>query len=132
MELSTEAVAVNRITGVTIDSSMAVHTALGPGLLEGAYQACLVHELRKRGVSVESGVRVPVIYDGLTIDLGYRIDLLVEHQVIVELKAVERIHPIHQAQLLSYMKLHGRKVGLLINFNVLHLKDGITRLVHGL
>lgn len=132
MELTVDAIALNRITGITIDCSMTVHTALGPGLLEGAYQACLVHELRKRGLAVESGVRVPVIYDGLTIDLGYRIDMLVEQQVIVELKAVERIHPIHQAQLLSYMKLQGRKVGLLINFNVVHLKDGITRLVHGL
>lgn len=132
MELTAEAGALNKITGITIDCSMAVHTALGPGLLESAYQACLVHELRKRGVSVEAGVRVPVIYDGLNIDLGYRIDILVEQQVIVELKAVDRIHPIHQAQLLSYMKLQGRKVGLLINFNVVHLKDGITRLVHGL
>lgn len=132
MESTAEALVLNRITGIIIDCSMAVHTALGPGLLEGAYHACLVHELRKRGLSVESGVRVPVLYDGLSIDLGYRIDILVEQQVIVELKAVERIHPIHQAQLLSYMKLHGRKVGLLINFNVVHLKDGITRLVHRL
>lgn len=111
---------------------MKVHTALGPGLLENAYHACLLHELRGRGLSVLSQVVLPVIYDGVKIDVGYRIDLLVEGAVIVELKSVEKLAPIHQAQILTYLKLSGIKVGLLMNFNVLHLKDGIKRLVNKL
>ncbi|QSV47336.1 GxxExxY protein [Geobacter benzoatilyticus] len=108
---------------------MKVHSALGPGLLESAYEACLVHELKKRDVKVISQVALPVNYDGVTIELGYRLDLLVENKVIVELKAVEKVSPVHQAQLLSYMKLSGKKLGLLINFNVMHLRDGIKRVV---
>jgi len=92
----------------------------------------LVHELRKRGLEVRSQVILPVVYDGVTIDVGYRIDLEVAGSVIVELKAVEKLLPLHQAQLLSYLKLSGMRVGLLINFNVLHLRDGITRLVNRL
>lgn len=111
---------------------MKVHSALGPGLLESAYEGCLKHELTKRGLKVLSQVTLPVIYDGVEIDVGYRIDLLVEDAVIVELKAVERLMPLSQAQLLSYLKLSGRKVGLLINFNVEHLKNGIKRIVNGL
>ena len=110
---------------------MRVHTTLGPGLLESAYQACLAHELRKAGCRVDSEVGLPVVYDGIKLDLGYRIDLLVDGLVIVEVKAVDALAPIHEAQILSYLKLSGRSLGLLINFNVAHLKDGIRRFVVG-
>ncbi|HEY5513573.1 MAG TPA: GxxExxY protein [Geomonas sp.] len=117
----------NLITGNIIDAAMKVHSALGPGLLEGAYEACLQYELHRRDMKALAQVTLPVRYGGITIDLGYRIDLFVEDKVIVELKAVEIVHPIHAAQLLSYLKLSGNRLGLLINFNVLHLKDGIQR-----
>ena len=110
---------------------MKVHSVLGPGLLESAYQACLAHELRSRGFEVATQVALPVIYEGQKLEVGYRIDLVVEHRVVVEVKAVEAIHPIHEAQLLSYVRLSGIPVGLLINFNVLHLRDGIKRMVDG-
>jgi GxxExxY protein len=122
---------VNRVTGRIISGAIQVHSLLGPGLLESAYQACLQHELTKRGLSVAGQVGLPVIYDGEKIELGYRIDLIVENTVIVEVKCVEAIHPVHQAQLLSYMRLSGIGVGLLINFHVLHLRDGIKRMVDG-
>ena len=121
----------NDITRRIIGAAMRVHTALGPGLLESAYRACLIHELRKQGFKVASEVGLPVVYDGDKIDLGYRIDLIVADSVIVEIKCVEAIHPVHKAQLLSYMRLSGRHVGLLINFYVEHLKDGIKRMVDG-
>ena len=123
---------INEVSGSVVDAAMKVHTALGPGLLESAYEACLLHELRKRGRKILSQVALPVVYDGVKIDVGYRIDLLVEDVVIVELKAVEKLLPIHDAQLLSYLKLGGYRLGLLINFNVLHLKDGIKRKVNNL
>jgi GxxExxY protein len=122
---------VNQISGVVVNSAMKVHAVLGPGLLESAYQACLAHELRKRGLRVETQVPLPVVYEGEKLDLGYRLDVLVEGLVVVEIKCVEAIHPVHQAQLLSYLRLSGRKVGLLINFYVAHLRDGITRMVDG-
>lgn len=121
---------INDVTGQILDAAIRVHTALGPGLLESAYQACLAHELRKRGLKVDTEVQQPIEYDGIRIDVGYRLDLLVEDLVIVELKAVDKIAPIHEAQLLSYLKLSERQVGLLINFNVLRLKDGFKRLVN--
>ncbi|HEY3322210.1 MAG TPA: GxxExxY protein [Planctomycetota bacterium] len=123
---------INDITGQIVDAAMKVHTALGPGLLESAYRGCLVFELKKRGFAVASEAKLPVAYDGVNIDVGYRIDLLVEDVVIVELKAVDKLIPVHEAQLLSYLKLSGKKVGLLINFNVVHLKDGVKRLVNKL
>jgi GxxExxY protein len=123
---------INRVSAVIIDCSMTVHTHLGPGLLESAYHACLLHELRSRGLRVDSHVSLPIVYKDVSIDVGYRLDLVVEDEIIVELKSVERVHPVHEAQLLSYLKLSKRRLGLLINFNVLHLKDGITRLVNGL
>ena len=123
---------LNRITGQIVDAAIKVHTALGPGLLESAYQACLRFELSKRGLKVLSQVELPVVYDGVLIDAGYRIDLLVQDTVIVEIKSVEDIAPIHKAQLLSYLKLSNKQVGLLINFNVTRLKDGITRMVNEL
>ena len=110
---------------------MRVHSVLGPGLLESAYQACLGHELRNRGFCVATQVPLPVVYDGQKLEVGYRIDVVVEGRVVVEVKAVEAIHPIYEAQLLSYMRLSGISVGLLINFNVLHLRDGIKPMVDG-
>lgn len=122
----------NRLGGLILDAAMKVHSALGPGLLESAYEACLAHELRGNGVSVESQVALPVCYEGVTLEVGYRLDLLVENRVIVELKAVERLLPIHTAQLLSYLKLSDLKLGYLLNFNVVHMRDGIKRMAHGL
>jgi len=109
---------------------MAVHRELGPGLLESTYEACLAYELVNRELAVERQKELPVKYRGVKLDCGYRIDLLVEKKVIVELKAVERLEPIHIAQVLSYLKLSGCNVGLLINFNVKVLKDGIRRLIN--
>jgi GxxExxY protein len=125
-------VELNEISRHVVDAAMTVHSVLGPGLLENAYEACLKHELVKRGLEVGQQVALPVVYDGVQIDLGYRLDLLVAGEVIVELKAVEKVTPLHEAQLLSYLKLSGRKLGLLINFNVVHLKDGIKRMVNGI
>jgi len=119
----------NEISGAVVDAAMKVHSALGPGLLESAYTACLRHELIKRGLKVSSEVPVPVVYDGIKLDAGYKLDLLVEDTVIVELKAIEALAPIHQAQIISYLKLAGKPIGLLINFHSLHLKDGIKRFV---
>jgi GxxExxY protein len=128
---SFQSLRVNQVSGAIVSSVMRVHTFLGPGLLESAYQGCLAHELRKRGLEVASQVGLPVVYDGEKIELGYRIDLVVENLVLVEVKSVEAIHPVHQAQLLSYMRLSGIGVGLLINFYVIHLRDGIKRMVDG-
>jgi GxxExxY protein len=121
---------IDQITGTIINSAMKVHTALGPGMLKSVYEKCLKHELKKIGLAVESQVWLPVFYDGAEIEDGYKIDLLVEHQVIVELKVVERILEVHKAQMLSYLKLANKRVGLLINFNVVHLRDGIRRMVN--
>lgn len=121
---------INAVSGQIVDAAMKVHTVLGPGLLEHAYQVCLAHELRKRGRRVDSEVLMPVVHDGLELGLAYRIDLLVEECVVVEIKAVASILPVHKAQLLSQLKLSDQRVGLLINFNVARLKDGIVRLVN--
>lgn len=122
---------INEITGAVVNSAMKVHSTLGPGLLESAYQACLAHELRTRAFEVATEVPQPVVYEGKKLEVGYRIDLVVEHRVVVEVKSVDVLHPIHEAQLLSYIRLSGIGVGLLINFNVLRLKDGIKRMVEG-
>ncbi|OGW60749.1 MAG: GxxExxY protein [Nitrospirae bacterium RBG_16_64_22] len=111
---------------------MDVHRALGPGLLESAYEACMFFELSQTGFRVERQQPLPVVYRGIQLDCGYRLDLVVEDSVIVEVKAVDRLAAIHQAQLLSYLKLSGRQVGLLINFNVGLLKDGVRRVVKDL
>jgi GxxExxY protein len=121
---------IDDITGIIVDSAMKVHTAIGPGLLEGVYGICLTHELRKRGLRVEEQVVLAVKYDGIEIPSGYRLDLMVEGLVIVELKTVEKILDVHRAQLLSYLRMSGKTVGLLINFNVTHLRDGISRIVN--
>ena len=123
---------INDLTQQIIAAAIDVHRELGPGLLESTYEACLVFELAERGLQVERQKALPVTYKGVRIDCGYRIDLLVEGQVIVELKAVQALDPIHEAQLLSYLKLSGCHVGLLINFNVKLLKEGLRRLVNEL
>ncbi len=123
---------INELSGEIIDAAMRVHSELGAGLLESIYEACLCHELRKRGLRFLRQLALPVRYDNLTLDAGFRIDLLVEDRIIVELKAVDKLLPIHQAQLLTYLKLSGKQLGLLINFNTVHLKDGIKRMVHRL
>ena len=120
---------INEITEQTIGAAIAVHRQLGPGLLESTYQACLIYELIDRGLGVEREKPMCVAYRDTTIDCGYRIDVLVERRVIVELKVVERIEPIHAAQILTYLKLSGLHVGLLLNFNVERLRDGLRRFV---
>jgi len=121
---------LNEITEEIISAAMAVHSELGPGLLESAYEACLAFELTKRGLAVERQKSLPITYHGLELDDGYRIDLLVQEEVIVEVKAVGSLAPIHGAQLLSYLRLSGGRVGLLLNFNVERLKDGIQRVAN--
>ena len=128
----TEATRINAITSQIIGAAISVHDELGPGMLESAYEACMVHELMQRGLRVERQKPLPLIYKGITIDCGYRLDLLVENSVIVELKSVDRIESVHSKQVLTYLKLSGIKVGLLINFNVEFLRKGLTRLVNGL
>ncbi len=119
----------NVVSGAVVSSAIAVHTALGPGLLESAYSSCLVHELRVRGIRVEVQVPLPIVYRGERIEAGYRLDLIAERLVVVELKAVTKLLPIHEAQLLSYLRLSGHQVGLLLNFHVARMKDGIRRMV---
>ena len=120
---------VDRLTERIIGAAIAVHRELGPGLLESAYEARLLYELRDGGLSVESQKSMPVTYRGIRLDCGYRLDLLVERAVIIEGKAVRQVDAVHKAQLLSYLNLSGCRAGLLINFDVKLLKDGITRLV---
>lgn len=122
----------NRIGEFILGCALTVHKALGPGLLESAYEACLAHEFDKAGLAYKRQVALPVFYDGQRIDAGYRLDLLVEARVVVEVKAIEQIAEIHRAQLLSYLKLGGHRLGYLLNFNVSRMKDGICRLVNGL
>jgi len=120
------------LTGRIIAAAIEVHRYLGPGLLESAYEQCLCSELHHRGINFERQVDLPIDYKGYRIDSGYRLDLVVDHSVVVELKAVRQLERIHEAQLLTYLKLTGLNLGLLLNFNVVLLKDGIKRLVHGL
>ena len=120
---------INIITEEIISAAIKIHKAIGPGLLESTYEACMLYELNKNKYKVDRQKKMPVIYQKVKIDFGYRIDLLVEGKVIVELKSVEKILPIHKAQLLSYLKLSSCKVGLLINFNVRYLRDGIHRMI---
>ena len=122
---------INHVTGMIVTAAMKVHSKLGPGLLESAYEACLAHELSKQGLRAAKQIGLPAVYDGETIDVGYRVDLLVEDLAVVELKCVERLHPVHEAQLLSYIRLSGKNVGLLINVHVAHLRNGIKRMVDG-
>ncbi len=127
-----DSAAINRCTGAIVDASITVHRTLGPGLLESAYRACLAYELRKRGLFVRTELPVPLVYEGATLELGYRLDMLVEERVVVEVKAVKQLIGIHEAQLLSHLRLAGYRVGLLINFHVLRPKDGIRRVANGM
>jgi len=120
----------NAITEVFIGAAIEVHRGLGPGLLESAYESCLFFELNQRHLKALRQVKLPLTYKGIYLDAGYRVDLMVEDAVIVEVKAVDKLEPVHEAQLLSYLKLSGITVGLLINFNVRLLKSGIKRIVH--
>ena len=122
----------NEISGKIIGCAIEVHKALGPGLLESAYEECLYYELRTAGLKVEKQKSLPVVYKEVKLDAGYRIDLLVEGCVVVELKAVEALHDVHTAQVLTYLKLSGCKLGLLMNFNVYRLSEGIKRVVNNL
>ena len=121
---------LNKITETIIGVAIGIHKALGPGLLESAYEACMVYALTQAGLRVEQQKSLPVVYREVKLECGYRLDLLVEKEVIVEIKSIERFLPIHKAQLMSYLKLADCKVGLLINFNVEILKDGIQRVVN--
>ena len=120
---------LNQITERAIGAAIEVHRALGPGLLESAYESCLAYEIAQRGLKVEQQKPLPVVYKEVSLDAGYRLDLLIEGTVIIELKAVEALTPLHKAQLLSYLKLSGLRVGLLINFNVQMLRNGIQRVI---
>lgn len=121
---------LEQIGKAMVEASLRVHSGLGPGLLESAYQACLAHDLRSEGLQVQTERSLPVAYRGAEIDLGYGLDMVVENSVIVELKAVEKLLPIHQAQLLSYLKLSGMRLGYLLNFNGVHMREGIRRMVN--
>jgi GxxExxY protein len=123
---------INEISGAVVDAAINIHEALGPGLLESVYEVLLAHELKQRGFVVERQVPVPIQYMGIRFDEGYRLDLLVEHQVIVEIKSVEEISAVHKKQVLTYLKLTNKPLGLLLNFNSALMKHGITRLVNHL
>ncbi len=122
----------NEIAKEVVDSAYQIHTKLGPGLLESVYEVVLAHELRQRGLKVERQVPVTITYEGLRFDEGYRIDLMVEHLVIVELKSVDELRPVHKKQILTYLRLAKKRLGLLINFNTELIKDGTHRVVNGL
>ena len=122
----------NELSKIIIGMGIEVHTELGPGLLESTYEECLYYELRKNGFKVEKQKQLPLTYKEVNLEVGYRIDLLVEDKVVVEIKAVETLNDVHLAQTLTYPKLSKCKLGLLINFNVYRLKDGIKRVVNGL
>ena len=121
----------NEITKIIIDAAYKIHSTMGPGLLESAYQSIFVYELKKRGLSVESEKPMPVYYDSITLDMGYRADIIVENKVIIELKSVEKVAEVHKKQLLTYLRASGLQVGLLINFGAPLIKEGIFRIVNG-
>jgi GxxExxY protein len=123
---------LNNLSRTTVDAAIQVHSALGPGLLESPYETCLAYELGERGLRVRTQVALPVVYKSIQMDLAYRIDLLVEESIIVELKTVSKLLPIHEAQLLTYLKLSGHRIGLLLNFHVPLMREGIKRLVNNL
>ncbi|MFA7332118.1 MAG: GxxExxY protein [Candidatus Delongbacteria bacterium] len=120
---------LNLISGLIVRSAFQVHRNLGPGLLEKIYEVCLLHEIRKRGLQVESQVWLPVEYDGLRLDAALRLDVVVEGRVLIELKTVERVLPVHEAQILSYLRISGLKIGLLLNFKTQLMKEGIRRFI---
>lgn len=120
---------LNRITGAIVQAAIRVHQSLGPGLLESVYEACLAQELMAAGHSVRCQVPLPVEYNGLRLEVGFRMDMLVDDLVVVELKVSESLHPVNEAQVLTYLRFSGKRIGLLLNFNVLKMKDGIRRMV---
>ena len=120
----------DKLTGLILGVAFRVHTIVGAGLLESVYEIALAHELRKAGLLVATQVEMPVIYDGIRLDLAFRADIVVESQVIIELKSVEALAPVHSKQLLNYLKLSGLRTGLLMNFNTVHLKDQLIRLAN--
>lgn len=120
---------LNDISGAVVHAALRVHSRLGPGLLEQPYKKCLEHELTTRGFRVHSEVYLPVLYENVLVDVGYRLDLLINSEVIVEVKAVQSVMPVHRAQVLTYLKLARKHLGLLLNFNVVHMRDGIERFV---
>ena len=122
----------NEIAAIIVDAALAVHRELGPGLFESTYEICLVYELKNRGLEVEAQKDLPVVYKNMVLEAGYRIDLLVGGKVIVELKAVQELNDVHMAQILTYIKLSNVKLGMLINFNVKLIKDGIKRVANGI
>ncbi|WGV26119.1 GxxExxY protein [Halotia branconii] len=122
----------NEIAKMVVDAAYKIHVSLGPGLLESVYQAVLEYELRKRGLQVEAERPIPVVYEDVHLEVGFRADLIVEDKVIIELKSVEAVHPVHKKQLLTYLSLANKRLGLLINFGALLIKDGISRVVNNL
>lgn len=122
----------NEIAREVVDAAYQVHSHLGPGLLESVYQTVMVHELRKRGLKIETQVPIPVIYDSIILQNGFRADVVVENKVILEFKSIEEVAAVHKKQLLTYIRLADKRLGLLINFGALHIKDGITRIVNKL
>ena len=122
----------NELSKVVFDCALKVHQALGPGLLESAYEECLFHELKKNGLDVQKQKALPLVYEEVKLDVGYRIDIIVENKLIIEVKSVEALNDVHFAQLLTYLKLTNCKLGLLINFNVSLIKNGIKRIVNNL
>ena len=121
----------NEISKVVFDASLKIHKVLGPGLLESAYEACLFYELKKTGLKIERQKTLPLIYEDVKLDAGYRIDIIIEDKFIIEIKAVEALNDVHLAQLLTYLKLSDCKLGMLINFNVSLIKNGIKRVING-
>ena len=124
--------AENEIARIIVDAAYKIHTEIGPGLLESAYQALLSLELKKRNLSIKTEVPMPLTYDGIHLDIGYRADIIVEDKVIVELKSVEKISEVHKKQLLTYLKVSNKRLGLLINFSALLIRDGISRVANHL
>lgn len=130
-EIKESITVLNHYSGQVVNSAMKVHSKLGPGLLESVYEKCLVYELEKKGLVVSSQVGLPVKYEDMAFENGYKIDLLVQDSIVVELKAVETVRSIHKSQLLTYLKLSSLRIGLLINFNTVSLRDGIHRIING-
>ncbi len=122
----------NELSRIVFDSALKVHQTLGPGLLESAYEECLYYELKKTGLVIEKQKPLPLIYEDIKLDIGYRVDIIIENKLILELKSVETLNDVHFAQLLTYLKLTNCKLGLLINFNVTLIKNGIRRVVNNL
>ena len=120
---------LEKIASQVVDAAYRVHKTLGPGLLENAYELCLVHELKKRGLKVERQVAIPLFYDDVEIPVGFRADIIVEDRIILEIKAIEELLPLHEAQIITYLKLSNKRLGLLINFNARYFKNAVKRIV---